>query len=62
MCIAAWLTEWYWFAEKRAQFDQGVDPLDPEEQANQHGGHHWHQGGGFNPFGQGGFNFKFHFN
>ncbi|XP_033759838.1 dnaJ homolog subfamily C member 3-like [Pecten maximus] len=49
--------------EKRQQFDNGEDPLDPEQQ--QHGGgHHWHQGG-FNPFGSGGgggFNFKFHFN
>lgn len=55
---------WTFIVEKRAQFDQGVDPLDPEEQANRGGGgHHWHQGG-FNPFGQGGFgsNFKFHFN
>lgn len=44
--------------EKRAKFDQGEDPLDPEQQAN--GGPQWHQG--FNPFGQGGFQFKFHFN
>ena len=42
----------------RAKFDNGEDPMDPEEQAG--GG--WHQG--FNPFGHGGggFNFKFHFN
>ena len=47
------------FIEKRQQFDQGVDPLDPEEQSG--GGHNpFHQG--FNPFGSGGFNFKFHFN
>lgn len=40
--------------EKREKFDNGEDPLDPEEQ----------QGGGhpFNPFGAGqGFTFKFHF-
>ena len=53
--------------EMRAKFDQGEDPLDPEQQ--QHGGGH-----GFNPFQQfhfrpgggfpgGGFQeFKFHFN
>jgi DnaJ homolog subfamily C member 3 len=46
-------------SEKRAKFDNGEDPLDPEQQAGQ-GGPHWHQG--FNPFGQGGFQFKFHFN
>lgn len=49
--------------DKRNQFDNGDDPLDPQ---SQNGG-----GGGFNPFGQGfnpfggggqGFNFKFHFN
>ncbi|XP_069105211.1 dnaJ homolog subfamily C member 3-like [Argopecten irradians] len=48
--------------DKRQQFDNGEDPLDPEQQ-QQGGGHHWHQG--FNPFGSGGgggFNFKFHFN
>ncbi|XP_022098739.1 dnaJ homolog subfamily C member 3-like [Acanthaster planci] len=49
--------------EKRQQFDQGEDPLDPEEQQkrNQHWGNPF--GGGFNPFGSGGggFNFKFHF-
>ena len=45
--------------EMRAKFDNGEDPLDPEEQA--HGQNpFWQQG--FNPFGQGGFNFKFHFN
>lgn len=41
--------------EKREKFDNGEDPLDPEEQ---------HGGGGhpFNPFGTGqGFTFKFHF-
>lgn len=41
--------------EKRKQFDSGVDPLDPEEQANGGGGRHQ----GFNPFGHGG---SFHFN
>lgn len=48
--------------EKRAQFDQGIDPLDPE--AHQGGGSHFHQGfpGGF-MFREGGgpFSFKFHF-
>lgn len=44
--------------EKRAKFDEGEDPLDPEQQAGG-GGPHWQQG--FNPFGQGGFQFKFHF-
>lgn len=42
--------------EKREKFDQGEDPLDPEEQQ---GGQQWQ---GFNPFGHGGFGFKFHFN
>lgn len=46
--------------EKRAKFDSGEDPLDPEQQAGPGGGPFWHQG--FNPFGQGGFQFKFHFN
>lgn len=53
--------------EKRQKFDNGIDPLDAEENAN--GGHNpFH--GGFNPFGNGGhhfhqgggFNFKFKFN
>lgn len=46
--------------EKRAKFDQGEDPLDPEQQG---GGGGWpFQGGGF-PFGAGnGYQFKFHFN
>lgn len=46
--------------EKRAKFDQGEDPLDPDQQ----GGGGWpFQGGGF-PFGNGGngYQFKFHFN
>lgn len=41
--------------EKREKFDNGEDPLDPEEQQQGHG----HP---FNPFGAGqGFTFKFHF-
>lgn len=47
-------------AEKRAKFDAGDDPLDAEEQAQQH--HPFH---GFNPFGGAGgqgFTFRFHFN
>lgn len=51
--------------EKRARFDNGEDPLDPEEQAHQHhhGGFHGNPfGGGFNPFGNGNFQFKFKFN
>jgi DnaJ family protein C protein 3 len=46
--------------EKRAKFDNGEDPLDAEEQAQQHNPFH-----GFNPFGAGngqGFTFRFHFN
>lgn len=43
--------------EKRAKYDSGEDPLDPEAQSG--GGHQWHQGGF--PFGEG-FQFKFHFN
>jgi len=46
--------------EKRAKFDAGDDPLDAEEQAQQHNQFH-----GFNPFGAGngqGFTFRFHFN
>lgn len=42
--------------EKRAKYDSGEDPLDPE--AQQGGGQSWP--GGF-PFGEG-FQFKFHFN
>lgn len=45
--------------EKRQKFDNGEDPLDPEQQS----------GGGFNPFHfhggpnfGSGFSFKFHFN
>jgi DnaJ family protein C protein 3 len=47
------------YLEKRAKFDAGDDPLDPEEQAQQHSHH------GFNPFGAGngqGYTFRFHFN
>lgn len=43
--------------EKRAKYDSGEDPLDPE--AQQGGGGPWQQGGF--PFGEG-FQFKFHFN
>lgn len=45
--------------EKRARFDAGDDPLDAEEQAQQHNPFR-----GFNPFGGGnsqGFTFRFHF-
>ncbi|XP_077987688.1 dnaJ homolog subfamily C member 3-like [Glandiceps talaboti] len=45
--------------ELRKRFDAGEDPLDPEQQKNQ--GNPWGQQP-FNPFGSGGFNFKFHFN
>ena len=37
-------------SEKRKKFDNGVDPLDPEE---------GQQGNGFNPFQGGGFTFHF---
>ncbi|CAF0716886.1 unnamed protein product [Brachionus calyciflorus] len=51
--------------EKRAKFDNGEDPLDPEDQ--QHHGHGFNPfQHGFNPFGGGGFggghHFKFKFN
>ncbi|GAB6019955.1 DnaJ sub C member 3 [Chamberlinius hualienensis] len=52
-------------AEKRAKFDAGEDPLDPESAAGQ-GFNPFAQG--FHPFGQGGggqggpFQFRFHFN
>ena len=48
----------FFVSEMREQFDSGSDPLDPEEQQQQN--NPFHQG--FNPFGQGGFQFKFHFN
>jgi len=48
--------------EKRAKFDNGEDPLDPEQQAGGPGGGGPFYHPGFNPFGQGGFQFKFHFN
>lgn len=41
----------------REKFDNGEDPLDPEQQHQGHGGFPH----GFNPFGGGGFTFKFHF-
>jgi DnaJ family protein C protein 3 len=55
--------------EKRAKFDNGNDPLDAEEQAQQNQGFNPFQQG-FNPFGHqhhgggggGGFQFKFKFN
>jgi len=51
--------------EKRQKFDQGEDPLDPEEQ--QRSQHHPFQGHFRHPFGGGGFGgggqeFRFHFN
>lgn len=46
--------------EKRERFDAGEDPLDPEDQQGGQGNPYFHQG--FNPFGQGGFSFKFNFN
>lgn len=52
-------------SEMRQKFDEGEDPLDPENQQNGggggQGGHGWpfH----FNPFESGGsFHFKFHYN
>ena len=42
--------------EMRKQFDNGVDPLDAEQQAEENRNPF---GGGFNPFGGGG-GFKFH--
>jgi DnaJ family protein C protein 3 len=47
--------------EKRQRFDNGEDPLDPDQQ-NQGGGHPFHHQG-FNPFGHGfnGGNFQFKF-
>ena len=45
--------------EKREKFDNGQDPLDPEQEngGGWHGGHGFH----FNPFQGGGRGFKFHF-
>ena len=53
----------YSFSEMRKKFDMGEDPLDPEQQQQGGfpGGHPFFQQG-FNPFGSGGFNFKFNFN
>ena len=59
------------YSEMRQKFDNGEDPLDPEEQRG--GGHPFQNGERFffrgNPFGGGGFpggggghSFKFHFN
>lgn len=50
------MTQFFFVVEKRAKFDNGEDPLDPEQQQ---GGNPWQQGGF--PFGEG-FQFKFHFN
>ena len=48
--------------EKREKFDNGEDPLDPEEQASQGGHGHPFQGGFPFNFQQGGnFQFKFKF-
>ena len=58
------------YLEMRQKFDNGEDPLDPEEQRGGgnpfQGGHPFHFrgnpfGGGF-PGGGGGHSFKFHFN
>ncbi|GAA6087907.1 dnaJ homolog subfamily C member 3a [Tachysurus ichikawai] len=54
--------------EMRSSFDQGEDPLDPENKQGGGGGGHqnfhraWESFQGFNPFGSGPFNFKFNFN
>merc|ERR1712142_1369078 len=52
-------------AEKRAKYDAGEDPLDPEggggDHPFRHGGQQFHFPGG-NPFGGRPFQFKFHFN
>lgn len=52
--------------EKRAKFDNGEDPLDPEEQSQGHGFNPFQQGfnpfGGGGGFGGGGYQFKFKFN
>ncbi len=52
------------FSDMRQRFDNGEDPLDPEEQQQRQ---QWGNPFGFNPFGSGqggggGFQFKFHFN
>ena len=49
------------YSEKRAKFDQGEDPLDPEAQQRGHNPFHGGFDGFENGFGEG-FNFKFHFN
>lgn len=43
----------------RQRFDNGEDPLDPEQNT---GGFHGNPFGGGGPFGHGGFTFKFKFN
>ena len=46
------------FPELRERFDNGEDPLDPEQNTGGHG----NPFGGGGPFGHGGFTFKFKFN
>lgn len=48
--------------EMRKRYDMGEDPLDPEQQQGGGHGHPFFFQQGFNPFGSGGFNFKFNFN
>lgn len=43
--------------EKRAKFDQGEDPLDPEQSGGSHG---FNPFANFHQFNQGPFHFKFH--
>ena len=50
----------FFFTEKRQSFDAGEDPLDPEDQQGGRGSPFFHEG--FDPFGSGGFSFKFNFN
>ena len=47
-------------SDLRQRFDDGEDPLDPEQ--NTGGGFHGNPFGGGGPFGHGGFTFKFKFN
>ena len=55
-CDYSFIKYFFVFAEKREKYDNGEDPLDPEQQGNQ----------GFNPFHHhfhgSPFQFKFHFN
>ena len=65
LCLFVKHQIFYYFVEMREKFNNGEDPLDPEQQQQQgsHGHPFFH---GFNPFeggfGGGGGNFKFHFN